>query len=289
MNKYNTLTAENEFNEGVRCHFRHISGDIDIFYPHAHEYYEIFLTVSGVVNHWINGEGHKLPEGSLVFIRPNDTHGYLYETDESNNTEYVNLSFSKEIARALFNYLSDGIAWDLLLKSKMPATVLLTNDAKNRLLTRLDTLNTINYKDKKAIEMRTKTILADVFSTYFSQRKDYTKTDNPEWLSQLLKEMQEIENFTLGINRMIQLSGKSREHLSRYMKKYVGKSITEYVNGLRINYAANLLINTNIEIIDICLMSGFQNLSYFYKIFKNTYSLSPLQFKNKYTTKGVTS
>ena len=282
MKKYQTLSKENEFIKGVKCQFRHINGAVDIFNPHAHEFYEVFLTLSGTVEHWINGETHKLPEGSLVFIRPNDTHGFLYKNPNCNNTEYVNLSFSKELAESIFNLL-DGIDWPSLLECKMPKVAFLNKNSKNRLLTSMEVLNTIDYKDKSAIEMRTKIILSDLFLTYFSKKLEYEHDNKPQWLLQLLKEMEEKENFTLGINRMIELSGKSREHLSRYMKKYVGQSITEYVNSLRVNYAANLLINTNIPIIDICMISGFQNLSRFYEVFKARYGTTPLTFKKNYT------
>ena len=238
--------------------------------------------MSGVVEHWVNGERNKLPEGSLVFIRPNDAHGFLYETPDSNNTEYVNLSFSQEIAESIFQLL-DGVEWASLLESKMPKVAFLNKNSKNRLLTQFEVLNTIDYKDKAAIEMRLKVILADVFLTYFSKKVDYEPDSKPQWLVQLLKEMEEKENFILGINRMVTLSGKSREHLSRSIRKYLGQSLTEYINSLRINYAANLLINTNIPIIDICMISGFQNLSHFYDVFKTRYGTTPLTFKKNYT------
>jgi len=58
---------------------------------------------------------------------------------------------------------------------------------------------------------------------------------------------------------------------------------SEYINSLRVNYASNLLINTNTPVIDICYTCGFQNLSYFYRVFKRTYNLSPGDFRKQYT------
>ena len=44
--------------------------------------------------------------------------------------------------------------------------------------------------------------------------------DSPKLLTDLMKEMENIDNFTVEIERMIELSEKSREHPSRSLKKY---------------------------------------------------------------------
>ena len=95
--------------------------------------------------------------------------------------------------------------------------------------------------------------------------------------------MEDIKNFTQGIDKMIELSGRSREHVSRSVKKYFNLSVSEYINKLRLNYAANLLLNSNMSIIDISFACGFQNLGYFYRTFKEQYDLTPANFKKIYS------
>ena len=92
----------------AQCLYRFVQGVNDSFSPHRHEFYEIFITVSGTVRHRINGHTIPLPEGSLVFIRPDDDHGYLYDGKKSDETAYINLTFTTETALQLFEYLSDG-------------------------------------------------------------------------------------------------------------------------------------------------------------------------------------
>lgn len=55
---------------------------------------------------------------------------------------------------------------------------------------------------------------------------------------------------------MVSLSGRSKEHLARMMKKYYGITTSEFINRLRLNYAANMLLNSNMATIDICLRVG---------------------------------
>ena len=94
MNTYPRLSADKNIDKDAQCFYQYVHGDKDNFYPHRHSFYEIFITVSGNVHHWVNETVYILPEGSLVFIRPDDIHGYVYDTPESVRTEYINLTFS---------------------------------------------------------------------------------------------------------------------------------------------------------------------------------------------------
>ncbi len=280
MKNYTRLTLERGVDMESQCRYRYVFGANDIFYPHCHEFYEIFITVKGVVTHLVNGIQTKLPEGSLLFIRPDDIHAFVYDEPESAKTEYVNLAFSPETANQLFEYLSNDFPASHLLCCDMPPTITLAKSTKKRLLSQISELNTLNWENKKALKIRMRVILAEVFSQFFYEiNSSNRKSDIPLWLLHTVRDMEQPKNFIAGADRMIELSQKSHEHLSRSMKRYYGTSVTEYINELRINYAANLLINTDNSIIDICFICGFQNLGYFYKIFNKRYSVPPRKFR----------
>lgn len=266
----------------AECLFKQTIGDNDTTIYHSHSFYEIFLIVSGTVTHYINGKTDVLPEGTLVFMRPDDAHTYIYETPESRNVEYVNLTFSTKTIELLFTYLSDTFHSQDLLSCDMPPKVTLSKFEKKRLLNQIKELNTINWKDKNALKHRMRALMADIFVRYFSNDKSDVETDLPLWFSQLVSEMERYENFYAGLDRMVELSGKSREHIARNFKKYLGISSTEFINELRVNYAVSLLLRTNTPVLDICFNSGFQSVSYFYKAFKKIYDISPLDFKKKW-------
>jgi len=280
--EYPRFRVDDEFGPQLEFRYRYIHGRNDIFNPHCHEYYEIFLTISGTVIHWLNGETKPLPEGSLVFIRPNDIHGYIYETQDNLNTTYVNLSFRKELLHDLFQYLSNSFPSKALLSSELPPTVLVNAAEKQRILTQLEELNTISWKDQNTLNLRMRIILADTLSRAFSNIPEEAQPDEPIWLTHLLLEMQQPENFTAGSERMIELSKHSREHVARSLQKHRGITVSEFLNDLKINYASNLLIHTNSPILDICYTCGFQSSSNFYKTFSQKYTLTPMEFRSKY-------
>ena len=78
---------------------------------------------------------------------------------------------------------------------------------------------------------------------------------------------------------MIELSGKTREHLARTMKKHLGQTSTEYINELRLNYIANMLRITRKGITEIILESGFTSISRAAGLFKEKYGLSMRDFR----------
>ena len=279
MEQYDRLPVSLNVDSQAQCLYRYVYGANDIYRPHNHEFYEIFITISGTVTHFINGITQKLPEGSLVFIRPQDIHAYVYDTPQSSDTVYINLTFTCETAELLFTYLSDGFPSKELLSCDMPPTVLLNRLEKERVLALVSELNIVNWQDKNALKLRMRAILADIFVRFFYNMPDSRESSVPLWLSQLLSEMEQPDHFAAGIERMISLSGRTREHLSRSIKKYYGITLTEYINDLRINYASNLLLNTNTPILEICFACGFQSVSNFYKVFREKYQVSPGEFR----------
>lgn len=282
MEQYPRLSAAQCVDLEAQCLYQHVYGANDRYNPHCHDFYEIFITISGTVTHFINGITQRLPEGSLVFIRPDDTHAYIYDSPGSEKTAYINLTFTYETADALFAYLSDGFPSKKLLSCDMPPSIVLNSMEKKRLLSQVEELNIMNWQDKNALKLRMRSILTDIFVRFFYDMPSSTQPSAPLWLTQLLTAMEHPDHFTVGIEQMVLLSGKSREHLSRCLKKHYETTPTEYINDLRINYAANLLLNTNTPILEICFSCGFDSVSYFYKVFRQKYQISPSSFRKQY-------
>ena len=277
--EYKRLSVESCIDEGTDCRYHYVYGIKDMYNPHCHDFYEIFVTISGLVTHEVNGTIQKLPEGSMVFIRPDDQHGFLYETPESKKTEYINFAFTREAAQRLFAYLTDGYTAENLLHCDMPPTVLLSGTQKNRLLSQISELSVVNWENKEALKLRMRAILVDIFVQFFFKLPQNKKDQIPHWLSEVMMEMENPENFVVGMERMISISKKSREHVLRSIKKYFGITAAEYINDLRLNYASNLLLYTNSDILEICYSCGFQSQSYFYRVFKSKYGVSPKVFR----------
>ncbi len=257
----------------------------DTIGPHCHDFSEFFLVTSGKTIHHVNLEEQMLGEGALVFIRPDDKHYYLPVEDF--NCSFINLAFPKRIVTSLFDYLGESFPSELYLKAQAPPTVFLSKADKEILKQKLESLNLIALSDKAAKRSELRTLLAELFTRYMLPKRLETNEPMPMWLLALCSEMQKGEHFTRGIVSLVELSGKTHEHICREMKKYLRQTPTSFVNDLRLNYAANLIINTDMPIILISIEAGFNNLSHFNHLFKEKFGISPSAFRSSALKKSL--
>ena len=68
-------------------------------------------------------------------------------------------------------------------------------------------------------------------------------------------------------------------YFSTIFKQACGSSFKEYLNMVRIEESKRLLANTDYSIIDIAISTGFEDQSYFSKVFKKYTGLTPKQFR----------
>lgn len=67
---------------------------------------------------------------------------------------------------------------------------------------------------------------------------------------------------------------------SKIVKKSTGRTFKELLREQRILCAANLLEHTNLPITEIIERVGYDNTSYFHRIFRETYQMSPKQYRD---------
>ena len=70
----------------------------------------------------------------------------------------------------------------------------------------------------------------------------------------------------------------SSVYLGRVFKQSTSTSVADYILGLRMNYAKELL-TTESSINDIAVKTGILNANYFYTKFKKLYGMTPIEFK----------
>lgn len=68
-------------------------------------------------------------------------------------------------------------------------------------------------------------------------------------------------------------------YFSTVFKNATGLSFKEYLNKVRIEESKILLQNTDFSIIDIAVAVGFEDQSYFSKVFKKYTGTTPKQFR----------
>lgn len=114
------------------------------------------------------------------------------------------------------------------------------------------------------------------------QYSEQTREPDNSALSDKLKlvldyiELHYAEN--LSVSKLAGLVYFSEYHFMRFFKKHMNMTCVEYINAFRLEKAVKLFEQGNTSILDVSLSVGFHNLSYFYKLFKRKYQMTPKAF-----------
>ncbi|NLL77186.1 MAG: helix-turn-helix transcriptional regulator [Clostridiales bacterium] len=94
-----------------------------------------------------------------------------------------------------------------------------------------------------------------------------------------------LEYIHINYSREIVLSvlantfSMGKGHFCRFFKSMVKMFVVDYVNSYRINVSTSLLTKTDKEVGEIACMVGFNNISYFNKIFRKHMHCTPTEFR----------
>jgi len=283
-------------NARITCHeiswtkekeFRFMQAGGDLFFhqipqtgttPHCHDFSEIILVNSGGLTHKVNGGCQRLTAGSLVFTRPDDMHSFLPDGDFE-KVEIVLLDFDLELFLKLSVYLENDAFLQQLTAPVLPPSFSLDPTSTSSLYAKLLKLNTpaVSPQFRK---IKLKILLGDLYSRFFIDELNLLSEHQiPDWLVTLCAAMRKEENFCAGIERMQKLAYRTPGHLCKSFQRYLGKTPTDFINELRLNYAARLLSDTHEDIIIIADRLNFQSLSRFYHLFKQHYGLTPAAYR----------
>lgn len=87
------------------------------------------------------------------------------------------------------------------------------------------------------------------------------------------------------LSEVAKLVGMAEVSFSRFVKKSTGKTFIESLNEIRLGHTSRLLIDSTQSIAEIAYKCGFNNMSYFNRIFKQKNGCTPKEFRENYTGK----
>ena len=77
----------------------------------------------------------------------------------------------------------------------------------------------------------------------------------------------------------------NEKYLCRFFKSYTGQTPIEYINRLRIDRACFEMTVNRMNVTDAAYECGFNELSYFSKMFKRYKGVTPGQYKQRFALK----
>lgn len=91
----------------------------------------------------------------------------------------------------------------------------------------------------------------------------------------------EFSNPSLSASYLADQVGVTAVQLGKLFKKHCGKTIPEYITDYRLEKAVAWMKNSNLTVSEIAQRCGYQNESYFFRVFKEKYGITPRQYEKQ--------
>lgn len=256
-------------------------------YPeHKHEFLEINYMFDGQCTQVINGKEVLLKKGNLLFLDQGSSHSIK---EMGKNDILINIVFRNK--RMNLEWLTNlnqenSLVFDFLtqnIKDNTKQSYLLFNSFDNDHVQEIiKRILTIYFLEKKAVDSMISLYIPILITelitnvTYVTGKESGFNTDS---LIVDLLDVIEKNHSTISLDSISRKLGYNKNYLSNRIKELTNQTFTELLNGEKIKHAAFFLKNTTLNIEDIMLEVGYQNKTYFYKLFKETYGCTPMQYR----------
>ena len=98
-------------------------------------------------------------------------------------------------------------------------------------------------------------------------------------IKMVLSYIREHYSDIISVQDMAELCHYSQSHFMKFFKNAMGMGFTQYLNDYRLESAGKMLLATSNSILDIAMETGFDNLSYFNRMFKRKYGVTPGRYR----------
>ncbi|MBI4977459.1 MAG: helix-turn-helix domain-containing protein [Spirochaetes bacterium] len=250
------------------------------------EFWKIVYVLEGEGRNLINDREYALAPGNVFLIHPNDSTSYIVTTP---SIVIYNIIFMPELfgdeMQALggefefFNIFYKN-HYGVLSKSR---EVLFTLDQASRSLLRLiesidDEFTNKNPNYRRMIKYRMLELIIELSREAAKRVQRAKQRHVVEYIDHMIGERYR-EGVTL--EEIAQRTGFHRNYIGRVYKKSRGKTIFEALNEMRITKARTMLDENKMPITDICYETGFNDLSFFYRMFKRITGYAPGEYRRR--------
>jgi AraC-like DNA-binding protein len=255
---------------------------------HTHEEIELNFIENGKGVQRIVGDNiEDIEDLELVLVGSNLPHGWFMHNCKSDKIFEFTLQFHHDLLEENFlqrNQLSH-------IKS------LLQHSGRGIKFSR-ETAKLLKPKIEKLVDLQGFNSVLELLSLLhdLSIAQDTRLLSNPGFnvttLTSRNNRIEEVFNYIhdnlgreISLSEIAELTNMSKEGFSRFFRKHTGKTFIETLNDTRLGTASRVLIETGLTITEVAHRCGFNNLSYFNRLFKRKYGCTPKQFRQKFAGK----
>ncbi len=260
-------------------------------YPmHWHSYGEIILVGPGDTNIFqVNQQIYHLVEGDFVLIWPMEMHAII----DADRTKALIIQFSSAFASSLFDFQRIMHFYHdlhVLCIYSHPELVKKLNGIAAQ-------MKEIYLSDTRDRETKCCMLLMQFMMELDESREELAPDIEPAerepqgHSDATMRKLIEVTDYIkshlaeddLSQNTMAEMAGISTEHFSRVFKNVTGQTYLKWLNMVRLEKAISLFPEEGMSLTEIAMLSGFQSIPTFNRVFRDAKGISPGEYRNLYT------
>jgi len=255
---------------------------------HYHNNYEISFITEGSGKRIVADSIVEFQPGDLVFIGRNLPHTWIADkealTPTKRTLEMVYLQFSSDILAPQLLALPEfrHVAKALALSERGIQIVGQTLNEVSEIMLQLPYLKgferLLKLFSMLDIIGNSNTIIELASKEYLITR--FISADKR--IANIHEYLMNNYHNEVDLKRLAELVNMAEGSLCRFFKSKMDITIFEYLNQIKTDFACKLLMDNDLSILNICLDSGFNNLSHFNKQFKKTTGVTPTEFRKRF-------
>lgn len=266
--------------EYYHCVFPHGMSSLPM---HWHKEFEITLVRKGSCTYQIDLQTCRIQKGDLLLLPPEVLHG----TGQQPDAEFITDSFVFCLDM-LESQLPDSCTTQFLTplaKGKMwfPFHLSAEDPAAGLLRESFGKICRIFLDKPFAFELEIKSELLHFFYLLYNNVSYHERgeedTEITEKLKRILYFVQENYQRPVTVQELAELCHFSEYHFMRFFKRHMNMTSIEYLNQYRLEMASRQLAETELSVTSIALESGFNNISYFNRLFKKKFGVTPKEYR----------
>ena len=248
---------------------------------HSHLFFEVFYITSKSIEHEVNGEKTLLSVGDIYFLRPGDSHTFL--RDKKNTSEHRDILLSGALVKRACDYLDDSF-YNIFTSSKQPFRFKLAQSEFNVLEDEFTSFSNVQATAISVnLSSRENYLAVLLLNMLLARLQNHHASIYPVWVQNLIAELNDKDNFVKQVNEILDNVNYNNCYISRAFTKHVGMTISEYFINAKIFYSVKLLRFTQMSIAEVAISSGFSTITYYNRVFKKQFGVSPSEYrKNSY-------
>lgn len=288
MKMQNKIYKEIHFNDELIFPFKVNYSDQTTFIHklpnHFHKEMEILYFQEGGVFYELENIPCKISEESIIIFPSNSIHkGTVF--DYKNHKSYIyifdlsilGMNHVTSLSRYLNPIINNELSYPFIINNSSNCFIHL----KNSLLKLYDIFSQKNNFYELDIQMELLNFFSLIYKADLISNQNLTVEKRKA--SIIYSYIHNNYKNNIGREDLIKILGISDSHFTRLFKEISGKTFTEYLNYYRIMKSKYYLIYTKKSITDIAFDCGFQDLSYYIKVFNKFESCSPSNYRKSFS------